>query len=401
VIALGLALLVVVSLSSASAATYPVAQRGISEYWFPSYTWGPSSLSRYAQVVVTNPGLIATTKKVSPQTKVLNFKDAMGLQDNCGTSVDTCQTAITYEQAQAHDAANPGDPWILRDSSGQPIPQRSFAHIWLANVGSASYQQQWVTNAIGADKRLGYNGTFIDNVLADVSSWAPAGVFPTLYRSDAAWQTVMVKFIAFVGPQLKAQGLYVRATAGKKTGSAAYKTWFQTIAPYVNGLENEYFEQAAADKKLYNIDPSDFHGDWLGWLGLVDVTQKAGVDFYGGMRGDATETTKMMYGKASFLLAWNGKGGGFFWQSKVPSADPWNPAWTTWIGTPTAARYKVGVGWRRNYSAGTVIVNPNAPGTGAITFKLGATYVAPNGKRVTSVTLQPARAMILSKTSSR
>jgi hypothetical protein len=327
---------------------------------------------------------------------VLNYKQPMALRDDCGTSVDPCGSAITYQQAQAHDAANPGDPWILRDASGKPIPCANFAHVWLANVGSASYQQQWVTNVVGADKRLGYNGTFMDNVIGTLSWWT--GIYPTLYPTDAAWQTAMTSFMAYVGPQLKAQGLYVRATAGQKGGSAAYKTWWQILAPYVNGLENEYYQQAASDYKLFNVDPADWHGDWLGWLGLVDVAQNAGVDFYGGMRGDASETGKMMYGKASFLLAWNGKGGGFFWQSNSASVDPWNTAWTTWIGTPTAARYQVGVGWRRNYSAGTVIVNPSK--SAARTFNLGASYTTPAGKSVTTVTLQPTTAMILRKSRS-
>jgi hypothetical protein len=100
-----------------------------------------------------------------------------------------------------------------------------------------------------------------------------------------------------------------------------------------------------------------------------------------------------MYGKASFLLAWNGKGGGFFWQSKYASVDPWNQAWTTWIGTPSAARYQVGVGWRRNYTAGTVLVNPSP--SAAQTFNLGASYTTPAGQTVTTVTLQPTTAMIL------
>ena len=60
--------------------------------------------------------------------------------------------------------------------------------------------------------------------------------------------------------------------------------------------------------------------------------------------------------------------------------------------------YAVSTGWRRDYTAGTVIVNPNAPTAGPITFNLGATYTDPNGNQVTSVTLQPVRAMILSKT---
>ena len=54
---------------------------------------------------------------------VLKYKEAMGLADDCGTAVDSCRTGITYQQAQAHDSANPSDPWILRDSAGKPIPR--------------------------------------------------------------------------------------------------------------------------------------------------------------------------------------------------------------------------------------------------------------------------------------
>ena len=111
------------------------------------------------------------------------------------------------------------------------------------------------------------------------------------------------------------------------------------------------------------------------------------------MRGDATETGKMMYGKASFLLTWNGKGGGFFWQMNDTSSRPLEPRLDDHIGTPTAARYQVGVGWRRDYSGGTVLVNPSP--TTAQTFNLGASYNTPSGTSVTTVTLQPTTAMIL------
>src|SRR4029079_19089526 len=134
--------------SSASGAT-EVAVPGTSVFRWPSNTWSGSTLSRYATVVVA-PSLVSSRKSASPSTRVLQYREPMGLADDCGTSTDGCRTGITYQQATAHDQANPSDPWILRDSAGKPIPNRTYAHTYMANVGSASYQQQWVTNVAGA-----------------------------------------------------------------------------------------------------------------------------------------------------------------------------------------------------------------------------------------------------------
>ena len=76
-----------------------------------------------------------------------------------------------------------------------------------------------------------------------------------------------------------------------------------------------------------------------------------------------TLSEAMMYGEAAFKLKWDGSGGGYRMQ-QTGSIDPWNAAWTQNIGTPTGAMYAVSKGWRRDYTAGTVIVNPKAPSAG-------------------------------------
>ena len=73
--------------------------------------------------VLVAPSLVSTVKSASPSTLVLQYKEAMSLADDCGTAVDGCRTGITYQQAAAHDSANPSDPWILRDSAGQADPK--------------------------------------------------------------------------------------------------------------------------------------------------------------------------------------------------------------------------------------------------------------------------------------
>ena len=106
----------------------------------------------------------------------------------------------------------------------------------------------------------------------------------------------------------------------------------------------------------------------------------------------------MTYGKASFLLKWNGKGGAYFWDyyASGTANNPWDPNWTMDIGTPTAAMYSVGSGaFRRDYTAGTVIVNPMLT---TQTFSLGGTYTTASGASVSSVTLAPTSAAILHST---
>jgi hypothetical protein len=182
--------------------------------------------------------------------------------------------------------------------------------------------------------------------------------------------------------------------AGPNDGSANI-AWYRTIAPYLSGLQAEYFEQAGSNKVLYDTNPCCWTGHWLSHLDQAAAVQDAGADFFAGMKGSSGETGKMMYGKASFLLVWNGSGGGFFWQS-TDGTDPWNPAWTTDVGTPSAARYQVGVGWRRQYTGGTALVNPHY--ASSQTFSLGGNYLTPSGSTVSSVTLGPVSAMVLRST---
>jgi hypothetical protein len=83
--------------------------------------------------------------------------------------------------------------------------------------------------------------------------------------------------------------------------------------------------------------------------------QGLGKQFYPIEWGALTDTTKSSYLKGSFLLDWNGGQSALVYSSNyVSTTDAWNPAWTADIGQPSAAKFQVGVGWRRNYTAGTV-----------------------------------------------
>jgi hypothetical protein len=99
-------------------------------------------------------------------------------------------------------------------------------------------------------------------------------------------------------------------------------------------------------------------GNWRGKLNVIKVAQRMGKDALALTWGDRGDTAKMTYTRASFLLVWSGKGGGYIYNTRDGS-DPWNPAWTTSVGIPSGRMKQIGPVYVRAYSRGYVVVNPS------------------------------------------
>ena len=385
------------SLRSASAAGSGMATPGLSRLALGNAaSVGTANLPRYGYVLLSpgEVGYIAQIKAASPGTKVLMYQSASEAVDYCSASdMVHCASAVSYQQALAHDQANPSDPWLLYSSAGVAQTMPSYPDSYLMNVGSASLQRQWASLVVSKAKSLGFDGVYIDSVLGMI--YASSALYPTA----SAWETAMRSWVAYVGPSLKSQGLYVLTNTfkgGDNDGSLDI-AWWTSLAPYVSGLQSEYFEEGPDAATRFDTNPCCWTGHWLNWMKLADAAQQNGADFFTVDKGTATNTSLMTYLRGTYLLVWDGSGGGFAYEHEpADSLDPWNPAWTTDIGTPLGARYQVGAAWRRDYSAGTVIVDPDP--VNAQTVSLGATYTTLAGQNVTSITVQPDSAAILTTT---
>lgn len=354
---------------------------------------GSTHFSHSAYVILSpfNFRLAPQIRAQNPGTTVLAYKASMDLKSSafCAATPAQCETGVTYAEAVAHDAAAPQDPWILRDANGGPMTG-GYPDNFLGDVGSPSFQSRWIANVAAFLKANDFSGVFIDNVLGDVSGWTN-GRYPTKYPSDAAWGDAMAAFVKRVGAAFRPRGLFVAVNAYKPF--PANIAWWQRIAPSTDALMSEYWQQNPNDpRELYTADAPSWTGHWDYWQKLIDVAQRAGSSFFGLQYGDTSNTQLMRYGRASFLLGWNGKGGAYFFNPQN-AADPWQGAWTADVGRPLATSYRVGAGWRRDYSGGTVVLDPSA--TKSQTFDLGRQYRLPDGSQASTVTLRPTTALIL------
>jgi len=312
---------------------------------------------------------------------VLASVPGLGLAYFSGTDVNTSfSTGVPYAQALANG-------WLLTDASGNLLVNRTYPSNYVGDIGSAAYQQAWIANVeqyLAAHP--GIDGVFIDDVLYDPK--ALCGTYPAKYPTTSAWAAAEVSFVKAVYAALHAKGYYVALNAGAYvSGDPTYDdgsstiSWWKQVGPYADGLMDEYYAETSNGTNQLRASGSAWYQQWDGWQRLIGVAQSMGDDFLGLEYNGATNTAAMTYGKASFLLEWNGGGSVFLYNAGA--SDPANGAWTTDIGTPAGPKQQVGVGWERPYTAGTVLVNPSP--TASQTFTVGGT----------TYTLGPTSARIL------
>jgi hypothetical protein len=297
---------------------------------------------------------------------------------------------VPYAQAKRNG-------WLLTDSAGRELVSHSNPSDAVADVGNPAYRRAWIRNASRFLKAHRDDGVFIDQVLADLRPLI--GEEAARYPTQRAWAAAQLAFIHAIGHALQARGYYVLVNAnGYIPGEHASDTgantasWWRKLAPYVSGLMNEYYQEVPNGTNELRTTGASWTQNWTGWQRLIRVAQSHGRDFVGVTDGAPGDTHAMSFGKASFLLDWNGRGGAFVYEPTNDS-DPWNGAWTQNIGRPSARKRPVGVGWLRRYRRGIVLLNPSP--SHPQRFSLRGRYNGPGGGVVTVETLPPTTGLIL------
>jgi hypothetical protein len=330
-------------------AASPIGPAGIGAMRLGDTFRPAASYRGYDYLVVGYSYVGAAAKKIP---KALVYKGAVDVTSSPNSNPALGVSGVSYREAAAHGL-------VLKDAAGHEL--KAAADDWIGDVGSRDFQERWVRNVERLLLRDHGDGVFIDNVVCSVTGLSH-GVPPAKYPTDAAWADAQASFIAYVGQALRRKGLYVAANAycGGPDDGSGNNAWLSRIAPNLNGEMIENFEQNPNNRsQLYFDSPStSWLGNWLGKLNAVRAAQRAKRDAFVLTYGSPTDLRTMTYARASFLLVWNGRGGGFFYTS-TDGADPTNRAWTTPVGRPLAPIHKVDGAYFRPYSHGYVVVNPS------------------------------------------
>ena len=257
---------------------------------------------------------------------------------------------------------------------------------WQMDVGSAGYQDQWSANVLAELKAQGWDGVVIDDANVDERPQL-GGQTMSEYPTQPSYQAATRSFLANIGPRLTKAGFLVIPNIQSDPVLADAKLWADWTQ-FTSGGTREYWMKWGS-----GADGQFGDGGWADLMNVMDTVEREGKIFLTTTTGPAGDVRSMRWGRASFLIGWDGGPSAFSFDPNAP-IDPWSADWTTDVGVPAGAKQALPGGvYRRDYTQGTAIVNTSA--NGVRTVDLGRSYITPEGVPVSQVTLQPLTGLVL------
>ncbi len=347
---------------------------------------GSGDLSRYGYVTLHawEHGRIAAIKRANPAVKVLVYKDMAATQAYaCHGGRD--EPLLSSGMGYCWTLANHPD-WFSEDESGRRVEWHTWRGNWQMDVGSPDYQAQWAANVQSELQRYGWDGVVVDDVNVDYRPHVGSRALRE-YPTQRSYQAATRSFLAHVGPRLTGAGFLVIPNIQADPVLADDDLWADWIQ-FTSGGTREYWMKWGS-----GADGHYGAGGWSDLMSVFETVQRAGKIFLTTTTAPASDVRTQRWGRASFLVGWNGGPSAFIFDPNA-AADPWTSEWTADIGRPLGPRARIGADvWRRAYSGGAALVNISE--RSAQTVELGSSYLTPEGLPVTEITLAPMSGVVL------
>jgi hypothetical protein len=343
-------------------------------------------LGRYGYVTLHawEYGRIPAIRAENPTAKILVYKDMASTPAyDCHAGVD--DPSLPSGMGYCWTLQNHPD-WFTTDPQGRRIEWTTWRGNWQMDVGSPGYQDQWAANVGAEMKAEGWDGVVIDDANVDERPQL-GGQVMSEYPTQPSYQAATRSFLANVGPKLTKAGFLVIPNIQADPVLADAKLWADWTQ-FTSGGTREYWMKWGSGS-----DGQYGDGGWADLMNVMETVEREGKIFLTTTTAPATDVRSMRWGRASFLIGWNGGPSAFSFDPNAP-IDPWSADWTTDVGVPAGPKQALADGvYRRDYTQGTAIVNTS--GQAARSVDLGRSYVTPEGLPVTQVTLQPLTGLVL------
>jgi hypothetical protein len=236
--------------------------------------------------------------------------------------------------------------WFLLDKNGNRI--KVDKKYYLMDPGNQGWREFWMSRTQESQEQLGWYGVFLDNVEASMSKIKSLGAAPANYPDDASYQAAILGFLKYIYTgYFQPQGRPLLANIISLADSAV---WFS----YMQYLDGGMDEAWAVDWNSGYRSAAE----WNEELSRAEQTQNDGKYAILISQGAQSNNARQNFAFASYLLVTNGKAA-----FRYTDSNSYGKVWLysnyeLQLGSPLGPRYADGSLWKRDFTNGTVTVDP-------------------------------------------
>jgi hypothetical protein len=264
-----------------------------------------------------------------------------------------CTTHPNNDQVAFH----PGDycwiqdnhpDWFLKGVDGLNVGQGQYA---MMDAGNTGWLDFWLQRAQYMQENFGWNGIFLDNVEGSLAKLMDWGRPPVKYTDDASYQAAVENALKyFYTSYFQPTGRPVFANIIEVKDLQVWRRYLQ----YLDGALLENFATGWASENGLST------ADWELQMQMALQAQAMGKTVILVAQGERYDQKREQFALASYLLVNDGLAY-FRYTNSNHYEEVWDyPNLSLDLGAPLAARYQDGKTWKRDFTHGSVTVDPEA-----------------------------------------
>lgn len=253
---------------------------------------------------------------------------------------------VAYEPGDFCEISEKHPDWFLLDQDGQRIVTGN--NTYYMDAGNPEYRAFWLERAKALQEEYDWDGVFIDNVEVSLNKLESMEITPAKYPNDASYQVAIEGFLKY---------LYENYFEPNKQPVLAniisvddWEVWLR----YLQYLDGAMIEAFAVDWSNGYRSPTD----WKEQMTAAEQALAQGKTLILVSQSGVARPKHQLFSLASYLLVANKNA--YF---RYADSDNYREIsiyenYSLDLGAPLGPRYKDGTFWRRDFTNGTVLIDP-------------------------------------------
>ena len=336
----------------------PITTPGPAENWFRQAWFYKPPENSDLQTLAANFQVFILTKQDEEQRDellrlgvkppILQYLLANAVEATKDCSRQPFRNQVADQPGDYCDLSTNHPDWFLRDSSGRLVRSDDGSSTYLMDMANPGWQAYWLQRACQSQELLGWQGVFLDNLEGGLGKRQVTGAMPAGYANDAAYQESVLSFLKYISEN------YFRPTGRPLYANLVYLSDPAVLERYLVYLDGVMVENFATNWRGHNFSAAE----WETQMELVERAQQLGKTVILVSQGDQNDTRRQEFALGSYLLVNQGRAA-FRYANHSAYEQVWLYEDTLNLpGTPLAPRYREGNLWKRNFTGGTVTVDP-------------------------------------------